>query len=132
MTKLDIKELPDINCRLRSLIEKHSFGNVRRFCQIIGLSDSSKINRLFNKDKNNGRFPIPSTEIVILICNKLGYTTDWLLRGVEPKCESKDCIKEDENTIKTKEELMSIIKQQSQQIGDLVKIVLNRDEKTEA
>ena len=80
--KYALNELPDINRRIKTIVDEKFGGNVRRFSLSLGLSDSSKINRLFNNDKRTGNFPLPSCEIILLISNKFDYTTDWLLKGV--------------------------------------------------
>jgi hypothetical protein len=81
--KYALNELPDINRRIKTIIDENFGGNVRRFSLSLGLPDSSKINRLFNKDKRTGGFPLPSCEIILLISNRLDYSTDWMLRGIK-------------------------------------------------
>ena len=80
--KYALNELPDINRRIKTIVDEKFGGNVRRFSLSLGLSDSSKINRLFNKDKRTGNFTLPCFEIILLLSNKFNYTTDWLLKGI--------------------------------------------------
>ena len=87
--KYSLNELPDINRRVKMIIDDKFGGNVRRFSLTLGLPDSSKINRLFNKDKRTGLFPLPSCEIVLLISNFTGYSTDWILKGIDNSGEER-------------------------------------------
>lgn len=73
--------LPPVNQRIKDIINSNYNGNVRAFCIALGLSDSQKINRLFNIDKRNNKFPSPSIDILSLISNKLGISLNWLQSG---------------------------------------------------
>ena len=42
-------ELPEINKRIRDIIDNNFNGNVLKFSKYIGLNSSSKINRLFTQ-----------------------------------------------------------------------------------
>lgn len=80
--KKALNDLPDINRRVKKIIDTERNGNVRRFSLDMGLSDSSKINRLFNKDKRTDEYPLPSTDIVLLIKIVYGYSPNWILCGI--------------------------------------------------
>ena len=76
-------ELPEINKRIRNIIDKEYGGNVLKFSKAIGLNSSSKINRLFNKDKRNNEYPDVSVDIIQRISNFLKCSTDSLIYGFE-------------------------------------------------
>lgn len=71
--------LPPINQKIKDIIDKQFNGSVRAFCLKLGLSNSQKVNRLFNIDPRNNKYPIPSTEILTLISNKLGVAIGELI-----------------------------------------------------
>lgn len=139
--KQNIEELPDINRRIQDIINDRFNGNVRKFSMCMGLPDSSKVNRLFNKDKRSGEYPMPSSEIVLLISNTFGYTTDYILKGVSTEEKhvnniniNNDSITGDNNTMigdgnkdvnNGNKEMFDIIKEQQRQITELLKLVTN-------
>lgn len=73
--------LPTVNQRIRSVIDSDYKGSVRAFCLALGFADSQKINRLFNLDKRNNRYPKPSIDVLELISNKLDISLLWLQTG---------------------------------------------------
>lgn len=74
--------LPNINKRIKSLIEYYTNGSVKRFSEMIQLSSSQKLNRIFNIDKRSGQYPEVSSDILLSIANMLSdINTDWLLKG---------------------------------------------------
>ena len=78
------KPLPGINKRVRELIEYYTEGSVMRFSEMIGISSSQKLNRVFNIDKRNGEYPEVSSNILISIANKFrDLNLRWLLTGSE-------------------------------------------------
>lgn len=89
------KELPEINKRIREIIDNDYKGNVLKFSRSIGLNNSSKVNRLFNLDKRNNDYPDVSIDILQRICNTLGYSADNIIKGTLQK-ENKNTI-EDNN-----------------------------------
>lgn len=73
-------ELPIINKRIQSLIESRANGSVRKFAQLVGISSSQKLNRIFNLDKRSGKYPEPSLDMVTSIANKFSdVPLNWLL-----------------------------------------------------
>lgn len=75
------KNLPPVNQRIRELIDSKYHGSVRAFCVDIGFKDSQKVNRLFNIDPRNGKYPTPSIGILNSISNKLNVSLVWLQKG---------------------------------------------------
>lgn len=74
--------LPDINGRVKKLVDTYAKGSVKKFSEIIQLSSSQKLNRVFNLDKRNGEYPDVSSDIIISIANKISdVNIDWLLTG---------------------------------------------------
>ncbi|WP_052332524.1 hypothetical protein [Bacteroides neonati] len=79
---LSMNELPPLNLRIKGLIEHYANGSVKKFSEIIQLSSSQKINRIFNIDKRNGEFPEASSDILINIANMFSEVDmNWLLTG---------------------------------------------------
>lgn len=79
---LSKNELPPLNLRIRELIERYANGSVKKFSEIIQLSSSQKINRIFNVDKRNGEYPEASSDILTCIANMLSdVDMNWLLTG---------------------------------------------------
>lgn len=48
-----IKHLPAVNERVKQLVDFYANGSVKRFSEMIHLSSSQKLNRVFNLDKRN-------------------------------------------------------------------------------
>ena len=71
--------LPPINQKIKDIIDERFNGSVRAFCLKLGLKNSQKINRLFNIDPRNDKYPIPSTDILTLISNTLDIPIEALL-----------------------------------------------------
>lgn len=74
-------ELPEINARIRALIDKHSNGRITKFAELCGIKSAYKLNRLFLPDKRNGIIPEPSLDIVTKISETLNIGLDWLVFG---------------------------------------------------
>lgn len=76
------KPLPAINERVKILVDHYAKGSVKRFSEIINLSSSQKLNRIFNLDKRNNEYPEVSSDILLSIANMLSdINTEWLLTG---------------------------------------------------
>lgn len=140
--KQNIQDLPDINRRIQNIINETHNGNVRKFSLSMGLPDSSKINRLFNKDKRSGEYPMPSSDIILLISNTFNYTTDFIMKGItneEKHVNNIEINKKDvngnnnvvigddnENTnIGNNNDMFEIFKEQQKQITELIELVKN-------
>lgn len=75
------KKLPADNKRIKDLINILCDGSELLFSKEIGISQP-RINRLFNIDPRNGKYPLPSYEIVQAIINKfIDISPLWLLTG---------------------------------------------------
>lgn len=75
------ESLPSVNKRIKGIIDARFDGNVRAFSRALGLSDSQKINRLFNPDRRSSQYPAPSAEVLRIISNTFDVSLDWLLTG---------------------------------------------------
>jgi peptidase S24-like protein len=73
---------PHITEKIKNLIDERAHGSVRKFSKMIHLSSSQKLNRLFNIDKRNNKYPEPSLDIILCISNAFGdVDLNWLLKG---------------------------------------------------
>lgn len=73
--------LPIENERIKKVIDFYCDGNELLFSNEIGISQP-RINRLFNKDSRNNKYPLPSFEIIQAITNKfIDVSAEWLLTG---------------------------------------------------
>lgn len=125
MKRKDLDGLPDINFRIKKIIDEQFNGNVRKFSKHIGLNDSSRINRLFNKDTRYNNYPSPSLDIIVLISRALNCSTDYLINGEE----KKDNIISDDSDVniqKDASEYLEIIRKQQNQIDELIKVISSR------
>lgn len=78
------KPLPAINQRVKMLIDHYAGGSVKMFSELIKLSNSQKLNRIFNVDRRNGEYPIVSSDILIAIANMFSEVDiNWVLTGKE-------------------------------------------------
>ena len=125
MKRKDLDGLPDINFRIKKIIDEQFNGNVRKFSKHIGLNDSSRINRLFNKDTRYNNYPSPSLDVIVLISRALNCSTDYLINGEEkkPNIISDDS---DVNIQKDASEYLEIIRKQQNQIDELIKVISSR------
>lgn len=74
-------ELPDINKRILQLVDYYAGRSVKKFAESIGIPQQT-VNRLFNKDTRTGRFPMPTTEVLVSITKKyVCVNAAWLLTG---------------------------------------------------
>ena len=87
--------LPAVNQRIKNLIDSDYNGSVRAFAMALGLPDSQKINRLFNIDGRNGRYPKPSIDILTLISNTFDISLEWIQTGSGSKNKKSDVANEE-------------------------------------
>ena len=76
-----MENMPELNLRVRSLINYYSDGNVSDFVKKTGIPHQN-LNRCFNIDSRNHKYPEPSKDILSAILT--GYpevSPDWLLTG---------------------------------------------------
>lgn len=134
-------EYPEITKRILSIINDKFDGNVRQFSFALGLTSSSKINRLFLKDKRSGNYPIPSSDIVLLISNVFNVSTDWLFKGDDVVQENhvnnitigntkingdKNITNSNDVSMTDNNEYIEIIKKQQDQINKLLEMMMNK------
>lgn len=73
--------LPEMNNRIRLLIDKFANGNVKKFAEALDNISQQRLNRIFLKDKRTGKFPGIPEEIITAIPKKFPVNTVWLLTG---------------------------------------------------
>lgn len=87
-----MNELPDLNKRVLLLIEKYSSGNVADFARRIDIVHQL-LNRCFNIDTRNGKYPKVTIDIVIKILEVFPeLNTKWLLTGDDPMIADSEII----------------------------------------
>ena len=74
-------KIPEINDRIRQIIDYYTDRNVKKFAETINISQQT-VNRLFNIDTRTGKYPLATTEI---LCNTTEMYVEidarWLLTG---------------------------------------------------
>ena len=72
-----------ITQRIKFLLEKFADGNVSKFASILQLTNSKQVvNRLFHLDSRSGKYPTPSTDIIIAILDAYpNVNPTWLVSG---------------------------------------------------
>jgi hypothetical protein len=76
-------KLPEINERIKKIIDENYGGNVAKFVRDAKIESHQVLNRIFHIDSRNKKYPRPSAEI--LTCIKLNMPNidyDWLISGV--------------------------------------------------
>lgn len=116
--------MPLPNQRIMAIINENFGGNVSKFALAMGLSNSSKINRLFKKDRRNDEYPLPSTDILILIADTFNFSIDYILKG---KMQNGSAIINPKNPVENENKYLDIIKKQQEQIDELLKILSNKE-----
>lgn len=147
-----MKCLPAVNERVKMLVDFYANGSVKRFSEMIHLSSSQKLNRVFNLDKRNNEYPEVSSDILLSIANMfVDLSIEWLLTGRgemiktnQPTSErhiqtndvskNKDKEKLDDNKgfspeifdklLSTIKEQQMIIKEQAEEIGILKQTIV--------
>lgn len=115
------KEMPAINKRVKSVIEYYSGGSVKLFSEQIKLSNSQKLNRIFNIDKRNGEYPIVSSDILIAIANMFSdIDINWILTG-NGEMHKTHSPKLDSVSTNSSIYMIDKIEKQSKEIGRLEK-----------
>lgn len=73
--------IPEINNRIKQLVDYYANGKVLQFSKIIGVKQQT-VNRLFNVDTRTGKYPLVTTEVLIAITEMLVEVSGtWLLTG---------------------------------------------------
>lgn len=78
MKREDIQEMPLPNRKIYQLIWEETGGNVKAFSEKINVSQQV-LNRLFNKDTRNGKYPLPSENIKKAIMERYDKTEIWFI-----------------------------------------------------
>jgi len=73
-------KLPELNKRIKQLIDFSTNGIVKKFAESIGLPQQT-LNRLFVIDHRTGKYPLATTEILLKITEKYDINACWLLNG---------------------------------------------------
>lgn len=72
-----------ISQRINFLIDHFSDGNVSSFSRKLEGVNTQTLNRIFNIDLRNQRYPTPSTELLVAICSAFPeVNANWLLMGI--------------------------------------------------
>ena len=146
------RHLPVVNERVKQLVDFYANGSVKRFSEMIHLSSSQKLNRVFNLDKRNNEYPEVSSDILLSIANMFAdINTEWLLTGrgemtktsqptptehIQTSCVSKNKDKEKfdgnqglspeifDKLLSTIKEQQITIKEQAEEIGVLKQMIV--------
>lgn len=128
-------KIPDINTRIRQLVDYYASGKVIKFSEMINVKQQT-INRLFNIDTRTGKYPTVTTEILIAITELLvDVDTKWLLIGrgdmlkteieersviteiiYKPDPKDAELISSKNEIIETQKELISTLKQRIKEL----------------
>lgn len=100
MNLIDVNSLPVANRNIYNLIIDKYGGNISSFAKEMGIPNSTKINRLFQKDKRNDKYPVPSTDILTSIRERFGISVDTLLFGDTKARQSEEKTVNNINIIK--------------------------------
>ena len=73
-------KLPELNKRIKQLIDFTTNGIVKKFAESVGLPQQT-LNRLFVIDHRTGKYPLATTEILLKITEKYDINACWLLNG---------------------------------------------------
>lgn len=74
-------DIPEINNRIRQLVDFYAKGKVLKFSEMIGVKQQT-VNRLFNIDTRTGKYPVVTTDVLIAITEMLvDVNATWILTG---------------------------------------------------
>ena len=73
-------KMPELNKRIKQLIDFSTNGVVKKFAESVGLPQQT-LNRLFVIDHRTGKYPLATTEILLKITEKYDINACWLLNG---------------------------------------------------
>lgn len=80
-----------ISQRINFLIDHYTDGNVSSFSRKLEGVNTQTLNRIFNRDLRNDKYPTPSTELLIAICTAFPeVNANWLLMGIGDTFVKKD------------------------------------------
>jgi len=112
-------ELPEINKRIKKLVEKYAKDNASEFCRIVDISPSYKLTRLFTIEPRNGRYPEPSLDVVRQIASGLDIDLNFLVFGKSRYAEH--VITEEQDKYLTSDDKLSLIIKQNVDILEKLK-----------
>ena len=73
--------MPEINSRIRQLVDKYANRSVKKFAESISIPQQT-LNRLFNVDTRTQKYPCATTDMLVAISHRYPeINTDWLLTG---------------------------------------------------
>lgn len=88
-----------ISQRIKIIMDRECNGEVTKFAEKLEGVPYQVISRLFKSDKRSGKYPTPSTTLILEIINKFtSYSPGWLLTG-EGKMSDKESISHQENEL---------------------------------
>lgn len=112
-------ELPEINKRIKKLVEKYAEDNFSKFCRMVDINPSYKLTRLFSIESRNGKYPEPSLDVVRQISSKLDIDINYLVFGESKYAEN--LVNEERNKYLTSDDKLNIIIKQNVEILDKLK-----------
>jgi len=112
-------EIPEINKRIKKLVEKYAEDNSSKFCRMVGITPSYKLTRLFSIENRNGKYPEPSLDVVRQICSKLDIDINYLVFGSLKYAEN--VVNEERNKYLTSDDKLNLIIKQNVEILDKLK-----------
>lgn len=112
-------DIPQINKRIRQLVEYKTKGVVSRFAKLIGISQQ-RLSRLFNIDSKTGKIPIVSTEILVEITRRLvEIDSYWLLTGKGKMLKQEEMVVSGCNIIGNNSNITHQVEDNNKEIVDL-------------
>ncbi|WP_347921955.1 hypothetical protein [Pontimicrobium sp. SW4] len=109
-------ELPEINKRIKKLVEKYADDNSSKFCRMVDIKPSYKLTRLFSIENRNGKYPEPSLDIIRQIVSKLDIDINYLVFGESKFTEN--VVNEERKKYLTSDDKLNIIINQNVEILD--------------
>lgn len=87
-----------VSQRIKILIDKESKGGVVDFSNKLEGIPYQVISRLFKRDIRSGKYPTPSTELILQIINKFtSIDANWLLTGKGEMIKSEKKYSQEDN-----------------------------------
>ena len=123
-----MEKLPELNSRIKEIIDKFEGGNVAKFSQRLEKVSQQRLNRIFNLDTRTKKFPSVPDDVLISIAKSIPKVNlCWLLTGSGEMEQSQasttdsslrvEALEREVNTLKdellaTKNELIAMLKRQ--------------------
>lgn len=76
---IDPDKLPLYTRNIMRIITKSTDGNITKFANQMGMENSTRVQRIFQPDKRSGKYPVPSTELLMMIHDVYGISVDDIL-----------------------------------------------------